>query len=812
MMSAVEPSLGDLNLNANFSFGESSLFEENPLKTGESTVDTNNQSQDQDDESSQPISSGQIPLEASIEEDDEDEIFMTNSLPISPVILPPKEVRLFNGSTINLKPKRPTHPSSDSISEKASVLSLDDLYSKANLRNSVKQNNLRLQELNEPKSKPTKKQRTEVLTEKYRPSNFIQLCSAGNDKQYRSVLHWLKKWSGVVFGEDVEVDENNNDPYGRPYKKILLVHGPPGIGKTSAIHVLAKQLGYSVAELNASNSMDTQPGGDQTTSGGGVNAALKLKIINSLTSNTITSDGKPSCLVIDEVDSLMNLQELVRVLQNILQADQKSTFKKLNRGSIDESSNKKKSNGKDFRLSRPIICIANDIYNTQSIRSSPMEKLRPLCEIINFKKPTASVKSIALRSIKEYLMKININEKYGLSLQEVGEIIELCDGDIRASLNYLQFNGRKIDAPQTLLGDAKPSSSMDKQNSWFAVIEKLFKRVPQLSKDENFDVLFNSFMNGECKSVATNSQLFDKVVKGCFNRYLDVVHYQDDSLVKPCELSDWLNHYDSLGNSSGNENYLGLVGLKIWSLFSEINPTKFHDESKLLIPNVKNLDYESFELRKQNTSIIERVIKNLPIRTRMSVTSDSGMYFIPYLNKILTPIDLSSKMRSNLSDFEKQYIDQVTDIVKTFDIKLENERDLETGQVLLQFQPNWESLTQFQAINNTKHIQIKRQYLFPLIAAELEKHNTILKPIKRTNVEVSRISEEEMNKKRLKVTSSVDFFKKRYDDINSITQSQPLNSSSVDKDFQKSRIWVKYNEGFSNAVRKNITWNDIWLP
>nr|5OKI_E Chain E, Chromosome transmission fidelity protein 18 [Saccharomyces cerevisiae S288C]5OKI_I Chain I, Chromosome transmission fidelity protein 18 [Saccharomyces cerevisiae S288C] len=24
------------------------------------------------------------------------------------------------------------------------------------------------------------------------------------------------------------------------------------------------------------------------------------------------------------------------------------------------------------------------------------------------------------------------------------------------------------------------------------------------------------------------------------------------------------------------------------------------------------------------------------------------------------------------------------------------------------------------------------------------------------------------------------------------------------------KIWVKYNEGFSNAVRKNVTWNNLW--
>ena len=40
----------------------------------------------------------------------------------------------------------------------------------------------------------------------------------------------------MVFGDDI-LNTENSDPLGRPYKKILLIHGPTGIGKTTISHI-----------------------------------------------------------------------------------------------------------------------------------------------------------------------------------------------------------------------------------------------------------------------------------------------------------------------------------------------------------------------------------------------------------------------------------------------------------------------------------------------------------------------------------------------------------------------------------------------
>lgn len=86
------------------------------------------------------------------------------------------------------------------------------------------------------------------------------------------MLRWVKQWdfakdlvSGKPKAEVLQkIDEhrkkvpknrNKNAPaqdhFERPDRKILLVHGQPGLGKTTLAHVVAQTAGYSVIEINA---------------------------------------------------------------------------------------------------------------------------------------------------------------------------------------------------------------------------------------------------------------------------------------------------------------------------------------------------------------------------------------------------------------------------------------------------------------------------------------------------------------------------------------------------------------------------------
>lgn len=737
-----------------------------------------------------------------------------------------KTARLFDGTTVKLR-KRIRKIPTVSFNDSDSILDMDQLYERAKKRENIKQSKAALAQL--PKKK-LPNQPPQIWTDKYKPANFMDLCSAGNERQYRLILTYLRKWRSVLHGEP-KLDDEFVDHLGRPNKKVLLVHGASGSGKTTIVHMLARQMGYVVQELNAANSLDTVAGTEADEKGRFAHAmaALKLKVYNALTSNTLdltSAPGestepsvKPTCLVIDEIDSSINASDIVRVISDLVASDGRSKL------SDDKKKNAKSK--KPFVMRRPIICIANDIYtqNSRSYGPNPMDKLRPMCELVAFRRPVTSsskhgrINVTAQKSVKDLLMKVNRVEKLGLDSKEISEVFETCEGDIRACLNYMQFTSRKL-GPELVASSQGESSSRarkDESVSWFHMVDEIFRRDNRLSKDENFEVMLDMIVSSEGKYSSGDS--LAKIIRGCFNRYLDVVHLQDDSVVRPAEISDWLYYYDVL-NSSTRDGFLypALTSLKFWSLFSDISQRKFHDDNSIL-PNAKSMEFESFELMKQNRAILKRLSDQMPVSLRLSFfgsSSNSEFYacqFVPFLDAMLSPAIGSSRLKVSLKPHEKCAVEKLAMLVKQLDIKLETTRDTETNQSFLSFAPNWDTITIFETdltgqsfTAKAKALYSKRLWLFPILQSELDSA-TATNLLKRTKSATPTPEGEVAKVKRSRITSSVDYFKNQYDLI-----STQLETSSKPANSKMARIWVKYHEGFSNAVRKNIGWGDLWAP
>lgn len=719
-----------------------------------------------------------------------------------------KEVRLFNGTSLRLRPRKKKNVDI-SFDESSSILDMDTLYERVRQREVLRQSREEIRRRTQPKpSKSSQALLPQVWSEKYRPTKYMQLCSAGNERQYRAIMHWLRKWGLVVFGH-APTDLDAVDHLSRPLRKVLLVHGPLGTGKTAAVHLIAQQMGYSVQELNAANSMDSMHGVESLDNAGrfaNATAALKLKIKNALTTNSVTGGGKPTCLVIDEIDCSINAGDIIRVISELVALDLRS-----------EDPKKKKSK---FVLNRPIICIANDIY-TQNVRlgPNPMDKLRPLCELVPFRRPVSSNNSgriniAAQKSVKEFLQNVNSKEKMGLDAKEIAEIFEVCEGDIRACLNHMQFSSRKLDSDLHALAGPKALAAKDSLVSWFALVDQIFRRDSRMAKDENFEVMLEIMLSNEGKTAASGS--LDKVIRGCFNRYLDVVHVQDDSNVRPAEISDWLYYYDMM--TAGNKevgNYPTLTALKFWSLFSEINAYKWKTENSLL-PNARAVEFDSLDTLKQNKSVVQRVSDQLPVEVRLAFCGSSSspeLYacqFLPFLDKMLSPEVGSSKIKTSLKSHERRLVESLAGITKKLGLALETQRDIETNATSLVFSPNWDTLTIFENelapvpfTTKARGILQKRLWLFPLLEAEF----ALGISTKRTLKDVSASELNTVKAKRARMASSLDFFKNRYDHLNSQLDVAPKTvKHSV------SRIWVKHHEGYSNAVRKNIGWQDLWVP
>ena len=135
---------------------------------------------------------------------------------------------------------------------------------------------------------------TQLWTVKYAPTTMNQIC--GNKGQVEKIQNWLKAWP-----------KNHRTKFQLPGKdgfglyRAIIIHGPPGIGKTTAAHLAAKLEGYDVIESNASDTRSKKM----------VESGLSDVLNNTSMLGFFAGDGKnvdlqkkKIVLIMDEVDGM----------------------------------------------------------------------------------------------------------------------------------------------------------------------------------------------------------------------------------------------------------------------------------------------------------------------------------------------------------------------------------------------------------------------------------------------------------------------------------------------------------------------------
>ncbi|KAJ5907414.1 Replication factor C subunit 1 [Penicillium taxi] len=127
-----------------------------------------------------------------------------------------------------------------------------------------------------------------LWTSKYAPTSTAMIC--GNKGAVEKIQVWLRNWF-----------KNAKNDFKNGSFRAIMIHGPPGIGKTTAAHLVAKLEGFDVVETNAS---DTRSKKLVESSTMGVLDTTSLQGYFAGDGKKVESGKKKMVLIMDEVDGM----------------------------------------------------------------------------------------------------------------------------------------------------------------------------------------------------------------------------------------------------------------------------------------------------------------------------------------------------------------------------------------------------------------------------------------------------------------------------------------------------------------------------
>ncbi|GAA5926210.1 replication factor C subunit 1 [Sporobolomyces koalae] len=292
---------------------------------------------------------------------------------------------------------------------------------------------------------------TQLWTTKYAPRKLTEIC--GNKGMVEKLGKWLELWP-----KSVACGFKKPGPDAMGTFRCVLISGPPGIGKTTAAHLVANMQGYDVLELNASDTRSKK--------------LLESAFASKITDTTLSGFLKPTSTSSPDSAGLGINHKSIIIMDEV---DGMSAGDRGGVGALNAVIKKTKV---------PIIAICNDKS------SAKMKPLMNTCFQMSFKRPSAN-------EIRSRIMSIAFKEGLKIDGKVVDQLVQGSQSDIRQIVNMLATY--KLGAKALDYDQSKHLSKMNEKNTiqtpW-TLYSKIFgpqagSAVSGMTLNDKLDVYFH---------------------------------------------------------------------------------------------------------------------------------------------------------------------------------------------------------------------------------------------------------------------------------------------------------------------------------